>query len=112
VAGQLAYDFESAVGVATRPRSNALFVLTSAVIFRDRTQRAQLALKHWLPTSFAHGEHAEAGGLMGFGANMPDTYELVADRVNKILGMPDVHRYAFKGLCPKQKRCLSECPGG
>jgi len=83
--GNPPYDYESAFGVAKRPRVNALFVLTSAVIFHDRAQLAQLALKHKLPTSFAHREHAEAGGLMAFGANMPDMYRLVADRVDKIL---------------------------
>jgi putative ABC transport system substrate-binding protein len=83
--GNPPYDFESAFGVAKRFRVNALFVLTSAVIFRDRAQLAQLALKHRLPTSFAHREHAEAGGLMAFGANMPNMYRLVADRVDKIL---------------------------
>jgi putative tryptophan/tyrosine transport system substrate-binding protein len=83
--GNPPYDFESAFGVVKRSRVNALFVLTSAVIFRDRTQLAQLALKHRLPTSFAHREHAEAGGLMAFGASMPDMYRLVADRVDKIL---------------------------
>ena len=83
--GKPRYDYESAFGVAKRSRVSALFVLTSAVIFHDRAQLAQLALKHKLPTSFAHREHAEAGGLMAFGANMPDMYRLVADRVDKIL---------------------------
>ena len=83
--GKPPYDYESAFGVAKRSRVSALFVLTSAVIFHDRAQLAQLALKHKLPTSFAHREHAEAGGLMAFGANMPDMYRLVADRVDKIL---------------------------
>jgi putative ABC transport system substrate-binding protein len=83
--GKPPYDYESAFWVAKRSRVNALFVLTSAVIFRDRAHLAQLALKHRLPTSFAHREHAEAGGLMAFGANMPNMYRLVADRVDKIL---------------------------
>jgi putative tryptophan/tyrosine transport system substrate-binding protein len=83
--GNPPYELESAFGAAKRSRANALFVLTSPVIFRERTQLAQLALKHRLPTSFAHREHAEAGGLMTFGANMPDMYRLVADRVDKIL---------------------------
>jgi putative tryptophan/tyrosine transport system substrate-binding protein len=83
--GNPPYDFESAFGAAKRSRVNAVFVLTSAVIFRDRAQLAELALKHRLPTSFASREHAEAGGLMTFGANMPDMYRLVADRVDKIL---------------------------
>jgi putative ABC transport system substrate-binding protein len=83
--GNPPYDFERAFGVAKRSRAEALFVLTTAVIFRERTQLAQLARKHRLPTSFAHREHAEVGGLMAFGANMPDMYRLVAVHVDKIL---------------------------
>jgi hypothetical protein len=42
------------------------------VIFRERSKIAQLALKNRLPTSFAHREHVEAGGLMSYGPNFPD----------------------------------------
>ncbi len=83
--GNPPYDFERAFSLAKRSRAEALFVLTSAVIFRERTQLAQLALKYRLPTSFATREYAEAGGLMAFGANMPDMWRILAALVDKIL---------------------------
>jgi putative ABC transport system substrate-binding protein len=80
-----AYDFENAFRVALRSRAEALLVLTTPIIFRERSKIAQLALKNWLPTSFAHREHVEAGGLMSYGPNFPDMWRLAAVYVDKIL---------------------------
>ena len=79
------YDFESAFRAAMRSRAQALFVLTTPVIFRERSNVAQLALKNRLPTSFAHREHVEAGGLMSYGPNFNDMWRLAAVYVDKIL---------------------------
>jgi putative ABC transport system substrate-binding protein len=79
------YDFESAFRVAMRARAEALFVLTTPVIYRERSKIAQLALKSRLPTSFAHREHVEAGGLMSYGPNFADMWRLAATYVDKIL---------------------------
>jgi putative ABC transport system substrate-binding protein len=46
---------------------------------------AQLALKNRLPSSFAHREHVDAGGLMSYGPNFPDMWRLAASYVDKIL---------------------------
>ena len=42
-------------------------------------------MKNRLPTSFAHREHVEAGGLMSYGPNFPDMWRLAAAYVDKIL---------------------------
>src|SRR5258705_7437643 len=60
------YDFGNAFGVAMRSHAEALFVLESSPIFRERMQIAQLALKNRLPTSFAFREYVEAGRLLAF----------------------------------------------
>jgi len=60
-------------------------VLTTPVIFRERVKVAQLALKNRLPSSFAHREHVDAGGLMAYGPNFPDMWRLAASYVDKIL---------------------------
>jgi len=68
-------------------------VLTTAVIFRERSKIAQLALKNRLPTSFAHREHVEAGGLMSYGPNFPDMWRLAAvfvDKIRKGTNPPDL----------------------
>jgi ABC-type uncharacterized transport system substrate-binding protein len=67
-------------------------VLTTAVIFRERSKIAQLALKNRLPTSFAHREHVEAGGLMSYGPNFPDMWRRAAGFVDR----------TFKGAKPSE----------
>jgi putative tryptophan/tyrosine transport system substrate-binding protein len=79
------YDFESAFRVGLTARAAALFVLTTPVIFRERAKIAQLALRSQLPTSFAHREHVDAGGLMSYGPNFEDMWRLAAAYVDKIL---------------------------
>src|SRR4029434_10629660 len=60
------YEFEGAFRDALSFRAEALLVLTTPVIFRERARVAKLAVKNRLPTSFAHQEHVEAGGLMSY----------------------------------------------
>jgi ABC-type uncharacterized transport system substrate-binding protein len=79
------YDFESAFRVALRSKAEALLVLTTPVIFRERSKIAQLALRNRLPTSFAHREHVDAGGLMSYGPNFDDMWRHAAVYVDKIL---------------------------
>ena len=88
--GNSPYDFGSAFGIAMRSRAEALFVLESTFLFRERMQIARLALKNRLPTSFAFREYVEAGGLMAYGANFVDMAGLAAVYVDKI----------FKGAKP------------
>src|SRR4029450_12254714 len=83
--GNPSYDFESAFRVAMRARAEALFVLTTPVLVRERAKIAQRALKNRLPTSFAHREHVDAGGLMSYGPNFEDMWRLAAIYVDKIL---------------------------
>jgi putative tryptophan/tyrosine transport system substrate-binding protein len=79
------YDFEGAFRAAVSSRAEAMLVLTTPVIFRERSKVAQLALRNRLPTSFAHREHVDAGGLMSYGPNFPDMWRLAASYVDKIL---------------------------
>jgi putative tryptophan/tyrosine transport system substrate-binding protein len=83
--GKPSYDFDDAFRAASRSRAEALLVLTTPVLFRERSKIAQLALKNRLPTSFAHSEHVEAGGLMSYGPNFPEMWRFAAIYVDKIL---------------------------
>ena len=58
--GSLPYDYEGTLKTAARGRAQALLVLTSAVIFRDRVRFAKLAIQHHLPTMFPFPEIVEA----------------------------------------------------
>jgi len=79
------YDVESAFRAARSSQAQALLVLTTPVIFRERSKIAELALKNRLPTSFAHREHVDAGGLMSYGPNFEDMWRHAAVYVDKIL---------------------------
>jgi putative ABC transport system substrate-binding protein len=63
----------------------ALFVSGDAV-FGDRRQKlADLALSHGIPTSFYNREQTLVGGLMSYGASIPDTVRQVGTYVGRIL---------------------------
>ena len=78
-------DVESAFRAAVRSRAEGLFVLETVNIFRERSQIAQFALKHRLPTSFAFREYVDAGGLASYGVNFPDMGRRAAIYVDRIL---------------------------
>jgi putative tryptophan/tyrosine transport system substrate-binding protein len=79
------YDFENAFHVAMRSGAEAIFVLESASIFRERTQLAQLTMKTRLPTSFAFREYVELGGLVSYGVNFSTMYRRAAELADRIL---------------------------
>ena len=63
----------------------ALIVRQDAFFIQQNRQIADLAIKHRLPSISASREYAEAGGLMGYGTNLADTYRRAAQYVDKIL---------------------------
>ncbi|MBI3919574.1 MAG: ABC transporter substrate-binding protein [Betaproteobacteria bacterium] len=80
-----AAEFEGAFTAIARERSGGVLVLSTPLFMGAPKQLAELALKHKLPTMFGPSEHAEAGGLMSFGPDRPDTFYRGADYVDKIL---------------------------
>jgi putative ABC transport system substrate-binding protein len=79
------YDFARAFSAAVQGRADALFALSSPIFQRDRSQLTALALTHRLPSIFGTRELAEAGGLLGYGANLVDMYRRAAYYVDRIL---------------------------
>jgi len=78
-------EFRAAVAMAAKSRADALFVLTTTVFFRERSQIAQLAVSNRLPAVFALREFADAGGLMSYGTNLPEMSCRAAIYVHRIL---------------------------
>jgi putative ABC transport system substrate-binding protein len=48
-------------------------------------QIAILAARHTLPATFSSRSFVEAGGLMSYGSNLPDSYRQIAVYVGRIL---------------------------
>ena len=63
----------------------ALFVSQSPLFSSNRTQVTALATSVRLPAIYGFREYAEAGGLMSYGANLPDVYRQSARLIDKIV---------------------------
>jgi putative ABC transport system substrate-binding protein len=70
---------------ALNGRADALYVCIDPLVNTHRIRINTLALAARLPTAHGTREYVEAGGLMSYGANIPDLYRLAADYVDKIL---------------------------
>jgi putative ABC transport system substrate-binding protein len=68
-----------------RANAQALHVLATGPYATERRRLADLAIRHRLPTFFALKEHIEAGGLIGYVADVVDLVRRGAIYVDKIL---------------------------
>ncbi|HXV48023.1 MAG TPA: ABC transporter substrate-binding protein [Candidatus Binatia bacterium] len=78
-------ELQKAIGAAAKERVGALFVNEEAVMASYRTRILDLAARHRLPTASFYKEFAEAGGLLTYGADLPDLFRRAATYVDKIL---------------------------
>lgn len=78
-------DIDQAFGQMAKQRPQALVVLGDAMLVGRRQQIADLAIKQKWPSIFQFREHAEAGGLMSYGTQLPGLYRRAATYVDKIL---------------------------
>jgi putative tryptophan/tyrosine transport system substrate-binding protein len=80
-----ANDIETAFRAAKNSRADAVIVMAGPVINAHRRQIADLAVKSRLPVIYDQREYVEAGGLISYGASIPDLFRRVATYVDKIL---------------------------
>jgi len=78
-------DFESALQNVKDAGSDALVAVDSTRAFGQRVRIADVAIKKRLPTLAGFREFAEAGGVMTYGASLPDMHRRAAIFVGKIL---------------------------
>ena len=78
-------ELPNAFKVAAQERAGALFVIEEAVLLQHRTRILDLAAKHRLPAASQYREFAEAGGLLSYGADLPDLFRRAAIYVDKVL---------------------------
>ena len=78
-------EIDTAFAAMTRERAGAILVLSDAMFNIERKRIADLTARSRLPSVYAWGGHAEAGGLMAYGVNLLDHYRQAATYVDKIL---------------------------
>ena len=71
--------------VALRDRADALYLCPDPLMNTNRTRINILAVGARLPTMHGAREYVEAGGLISYGANLPDHFRRAAELVDKIL---------------------------
>jgi putative ABC transport system substrate-binding protein len=85
VAVQRPEEFEGALLAMKRQRAGAVYVMGGLVFAEHRKRLADLAAKIRLPIMVWRRELVEAGGLLSYGPNFPDTYRRAAGYVDKVL---------------------------
>jgi putative tryptophan/tyrosine transport system substrate-binding protein len=70
---------------ALKDRADALYVVGAPLTFTNLNKITTLALGARIPTIFDFREFVDAGGLLSYGANVPDLVRHAADFVDRIL---------------------------
>jgi ABC-type uncharacterized transport system substrate-binding protein len=78
-------DFDKAFSAMTRERAAGVIVLPSPMFYGEHKRIVDLATKNRLPAIYAFREAVESGGLMSYGASLPDLFRGAAAQVDKIL---------------------------
>jgi putative ABC transport system substrate-binding protein len=80
-----ANDFAGAFRAATKANTQAITVVSDSLMFNNRRQLLELAIKNKLPTMHTQSLWVDAGALMAYGPNFPDLWRRAAIYVDKIL---------------------------
>jgi putative ABC transport system substrate-binding protein len=86
VAAAKAEDFDAAFLAMDKERAEALVVLVNPMFFGQRKEIVERTAKQRLPAIYEWKQFVQAGGLISYGADVPDVYRRVAGVVDKILG--------------------------
>jgi putative ABC transport system substrate-binding protein len=78
-------EINAAFATLARERPDVLFVGLGFLFIDRRVQLVHLATLHKLPTTYAHRQFPEIGGLMSYGANYVDVYRQVGVYTGRIL---------------------------
>lgn len=80
-----AADVEGAFLRIAEEKVRAVVVFGDTLVFVQRRQIADLALKYGVASIYPVKQHVEAGGLMSYGVNLADNMRRAAAYVDKIL---------------------------
>jgi ABC-type uncharacterized transport system substrate-binding protein len=74
-----------ALGLAALSDSDGLLVMPDAIFWNNRATIIDLASKARIAAIYPEREYADDGGLIAYGANVPDHFRLAAGYVDRIL---------------------------
>ena len=77
--------FENVFAAIGKQRPDGLYLPTGPLMFSNAKRIASFALKSLLPSVYGRKESVDAGGLISYGADIADSYRLVAVYIDKIL---------------------------
>jgi putative tryptophan/tyrosine transport system substrate-binding protein len=72
-------DFDSAFESIVAARADALIILPSPMFYTNYRHLVDLVARHRLPTMYVWREAVEVGGLMSYGADIPDAHVVQAN---------------------------------
>jgi len=78
-------EFKKTFAAITKEHAGAIMVLTGPLLTTHRKQIVEFAAKSRLPAMYGISEFVDAGGLMFYGASLPEMYRRAAAYVDKIL---------------------------
>ena len=78
-------EIEAAFATLMRERTDALYVAPDSFFISRRVQLATLAARYGIPAAYSTREEVEAGGLMSYGTNVPDTWRQVGVYAGQVL---------------------------
>jgi putative ABC transport system substrate-binding protein len=78
-------EIDAAFASFERERPDALFVGSSAYFTSRRVQLVQLAARYMMPTAYVGRQYVDIGGLMSYGANLPDVWRQLGVYTGRIL---------------------------
>jgi putative ABC transport system substrate-binding protein len=82
---QYSGDMERDFADIARGRADAVYVHHGTNLFSRRKELAAVAARHRLATACGSAEVVDAGALMSYGPNLPDSFRQAAKYVDKIL---------------------------
>ena len=78
-------EFEPAFAALSARRKGAVLVANDPLFTTSRDRIVALAARHAVPAIYTTREFAEAGGLISYGASLPDVYRLAGNYAGRIL---------------------------
>ena len=78
-------DFDTAFTTLVNAHANALLVTVNTLFINQREKLVTLAARHAVPAMYDRREFPAAGGLMSYGASIPEQYRQSGVYIGKIL---------------------------